>query len=792
MKINRRDFLKMGGGVGVAIALGGGFWKWSQFPVAENSYGPERWIPTVCGQCLGGCGVLVRVIDGWAVNIAGNPLHPVNRGTLCPKGIAGLQGLYDPDRIRTPLKRKGKRGEGRWDPISWDEALSTVSESLKKLRKNGEPHRLAMLGGRYRGLMRSLWERFLEAFGSPNYIDNQFQWEGPCAEGLFLTQGIYSSPAYDFENARYLLSFGSGLLESYWSPVQALSAYGQFRRGNPDRRGKLVQIEPRLSVTAIKADEWVPIQPGTEGLFALGIANMMIKEGLYNKEFVATFGSGFENWTDARGKEHLGFKEFVLSEYDSDVVSRRTGVHVDSIIRLAREFASNQPSLALGFRDRPFHQMAVSILNGLVGNIDTSGGLLIPTAVPLQSLPPFGKDAVAEKGLRVERIDGGKKSSLMFQPPYPFASNVISGKPYRPEVLFIYYSNPLFSNPNPDLFSKAFAEIPLIVSFSPYMDDTALQADLILPDRTPLERWQDDSVFLNKGFPVLGIRQPVIEPLYQTRATGDVLLQITKSLGGEIQKAFPWDDFKEVLLYGIKGVFDAKRGDVFGLQFEQAWTRLLERGGWAAPSYKTFEEFWKQLQEKGGWWDPIYDFKEWDRVFKTPTKKFEFYAQGLKQIHPAPASNDLKDASFFPHWEESEKVSDKKEYPFDLNIFRTMTLTGSRNANQPWLQASVGSYVFEKWETWVEINPETAKRLGVNDEDWVWVESPKGKMKARARLYKGAMPEVVSIPFGEGHKSGGRWSKNLGENPYRLIDGDLDPLTGCPINKSTRVKIYKA
>ncbi len=116
MKINRRDFLKMGAGAGTAIALGGGFWKWSQFPVAENLNPPgaERWVPTVCGQCMGGCGILVRVIDGWAVNIAGNPLHPVNRGALCPKGIAGLQGLYDPDRIRTPLKRIGKRGEGQW------------------------------------------------------------------------------------------------------------------------------------------------------------------------------------------------------------------------------------------------------------------------------------------------------------------------------------------------------------------------------------------------------------------------------------------------------------------------------------------------------------------------------------------------------------------------------------------------------------------------------------------------------------------------------------------------------
>jgi anaerobic selenocysteine-containing dehydrogenase len=398
---------------------------------------------------------------------------------------------------------------------------------------------------------------------------------------------------------------------------------------------------------------------------------------------------------------------------------------------------------------------------------------------------------VAEKGGRVERIDGGKRSSSMLQQPYLFAKNVTSGKPYRPEVLFIYYSNPLFSNPNPDLFSKAFAEIPMIVSFSPYQDDSTAMSDLILPDRGPLERWQDDPVFLNRGFPVLGIRQPVIEPLYQTKATGDVLIQITKSLGGEIQKSFPWNDFKDVLLYGVKGVFDAKRGDTFGLQFEQAWTRLLERGGWTAPSYKTFDEFWKQLQEKGGWWDPIYDFKEWERVFRTPTKKFEFYAQGLK-LHSPGDSNELKDASFYPHWEESEKSTENKEYPFHLHIFRTMALTGGRNANQPWLHASIGSYVFERWETWVEINPETAKRLGIDDDGLVWVESPNGKIRARAKLYPGAMPEVVSIPFGQGHKSGGRWSMNLGENPYRLVGGELDSLTGYPINESTRVKVYKA
>ena len=164
------------------------------------------------------------------------------------------------------------------------------------------------------------------------------------------------------------------------------------------------------------------------------------------------------------------------------------------------------------------------------------------------------------------------------------------------------------------------------------MDDSTRFADLVLPDHTPLERWQDDPLFLNSGPPVLGLRQPVVRPLYQTRATGDVVLELAKFLGGDVRRALPWNDFKEVLLYGIKGVFDARRGDTFGLPFDQAWTRLLQRGGWWAPSYKTFEDFWKLLQEKGGWWDPLYDFQQWDRVFRTPSKKFEFFSQDSRVI----------------------------------------------------------------------------------------------------------------------------------------------------------------
>jgi anaerobic selenocysteine-containing dehydrogenase len=640
--------------------------------------------------------------------------------------------------------------------------------------------------------MRTLWERFLEAFGSPNYIDHQFQWEGTPIEGLFLTQGVYSTPAYDLENVQYLLSFGTELLESFWSPVQALKAYGYFRRGKPGQRGKLTQIEPRLSVTGIKADEWIPIQPGTEAILALGIAHMIIKEALYKKDFISNQTFGFESWTDSKGKDHLGFKEFVLSQYEPTLVSKKTGVPVDTIIRLAREFATNQPSLAMGYRDRPFHQMAVSALNGLTGSIDTRGGILIPGNVPFQPFPPFKKDPLAQKGLDKERIDGGKGLQRVTHQPYLFARNVLSGGPYKPKVLFLYYTNPLFSNPKPDLFAKAFAEIPLIVSFSPYMDDSSRFADLVLPDHTPLERWQDDPLFLNNGFPVLGIRQPVVKPLYQTRATGDVILQIAKSLGREFGTALPWNDFKEVTIYGLKGIFDAKRGDVFGLPFDEAWTRLLQRGGWRASSYKTFEELWTLIQERGGWWDPLYDFGEWNRIFQTPSGKFEFYAQGLKRMASSPISKRDDDPAFLPYWEEPRETGDEKEYPLHLHVFKTMAVTGSRNANQPWLGEIIGTPLFERWKTWVEINPRTAKAFGISDGDWVWVESRFGKIQSKVKLYQGAMPEVVSIPFGMGHVSGGRWTEGLGANPYQLLGDALDPLTGNPVDRSVRVKIYKA
>ncbi len=254
----------------------------------------------------------------------------------------------------------------------------------------------------------------------------------------------------------------------------------------------------------------------------------------------------------------------------------------------------------------------------------------------------------------------------------------------------------------------------------------------------------------------------------------------------------------------MEGIFKAKRGNIFGPPFEEAWTKLLQKGGWWAPTYQSFKEFWDQMQEKGGWWDPIYYFREWENAFGTPSGKFEFYSQTLEGLlsrlrlktkgegeGPRPSKGEGEDISLMPHYEPQPVLGEDNEYPLVLNVYRLMTVNGGRNANQPWLQEIVGPHVNQRWSTWVEINPETAEALGIADGEWVWVESPFGRVKVVTKFYPGAMPEVVNIPFGLGHQSYGRWAKGIGSNPQSLLSDRMEPLTGHPMKNLVRVRISK-
>jgi anaerobic selenocysteine-containing dehydrogenase len=792
MKINRRALLKLLGAATFGVALPD---ELLHALPKEGEWIPyeEYWSTGVCLQCPSGCGLRIRSVNHWPVKLEGIKDYPINRGRLCPKGQSGLQVLYDPDRIRHPLKRKGKRGEGEWERISWEEAIGLVTQRLKTLRQEGKPHHLMVMGGRYRGHMAQLMARFLEAYGSPNHLGNPSRGSEGILKGHLFTMGLRDFLAIHWEEVNYVLSFGASLLEASRPSLRNLWGYGYLRRGRPGIRGKLVQIEPRFSVTASKADQWVPIYSGTDGALALGIAHWIIKEKKYDKDFVGRYTFGFEDWEGGDGKTHIGFKTLVLNEYSPGQVSLITGIPEERIVQIAQEFSSYRPSIAISGRgvgmqtNGTYSQMAINSLNALIGSIDTRGGLLVQRKPPFQEWPPLQRDEVAEKGLSQLRIDGAGSMPFPFaeEVPYILSERIEKGKPYPVETLFLYYTNPLFSIPEPDKFLTVLEKIPWIVSFSPFMDETTAYADLVLPDGTYFERWQDDHVEPGLGFPMFGLRSPVLEkPLYDVRNTGDVIIQMARNLGGAVAKSFPWKDFQEALRDAVRGVFASKRGSI---------------------QTKDFEEFWKALIDQGGWWDSSYPFGEWKRRFNTPSGKFEFYSlrmeQGLREASRRSSKGldqilkELKievrgDSVFLPHFEKPRSVGEE-EYPFHLIHYKLMTAAEGRGGNQPFLQEIFGPHLKEKWNSWVEINPETAKSMEIQDGDLIWVESKIGKLKAKARLFPGTDPKCVHIPYGQGHKAYGRWAKGRGINPNELLVRDYDYLGGFVSHFSTRVKVYK-
>jgi anaerobic selenocysteine-containing dehydrogenase len=754
----------------------------------------EYWSTGVCLQCPSGCGLRIRSVSHWPVKLEGIKDYPMNKGKLCPKGQSGLQVLYDPDRIRHPLKRKGKRGEGNWEKVSWNEAILLVSQRLKTLRQEGKSHQLAVLGGRYRGHMADLMERFVEAYGSPNHLGNPARGAEGILKGHFFTMGVKDFLPIHWEKVNYVLSFGASLLEASRPSMRNLWGYGFLRRGRPGVRGKLVQVEPRFSVTASKADQWIPIQPGMDGALALGLAHLIAKEKKYDHQFIDRYTFGFEDWRDDDGKSHMGFKTLLLNEYSPKQVSSLTGVPEEVMIQIAQEFSSHSPSVAVTGRgvgmqtNGTYAQMAVDSLNALIGAMDKPGGLLIQRKPPFKKWPVVQKDGISEKGLSQPRIDGA--GTL----PFPFAEELPStlperiqeGDPYPIDTLFLYYTNPLFSLPEPQPLRNALEKIPFIVSFSPFMDETTMLSDLILPDETYFERWQDDPVEPGLGFPMFGLRSPTLNrPLYDVRNTGDVIIDIAKGIGGNVAKSFPWKDFQEALKEAIRGVFATRRGSI---------------------QTKDFDEFWKTLIERGGWWDPTYPFGEWRKKFKTPSGKFEFYSlnmeRGLKEVSKRSSKGfdqilqEMKveargDKVYLPHFEKPRWVGEENVFPLHLIHYKLMTTAEGRGANQPFLQEIFGPHLKEKWDSWVEINPETAQKMGIKEGDLIWVESKGGKFKSKARLFPGTHPNCVQIPYGQGHKAYGRWAKGRGINPNDLLMREYDHLGGFVSYFSTKVKVYK-
>lgn len=796
--VTRRQFLKIAAATGATVGVTTGLQSLLGAGSVQAETGQvvtaadEKIVPGVCLLCPSGCGVLARVVvdplqgaDGRVVKLEGNPMHPINLGALCAKGQAALELLYNPDRLTGPMKRTGERGAGQWTPITWDEAVQTVTQKLNALRSAGHPERAALMYGETRGQLRAFFERFMQAVGSPNTISHNSLNIEAAKLGMYLTQGIYDLPAYDLENSKYVLSFGASLLEAGRVPQRMISGYAFMRRGRADR-GKIVVIDPRQGVTGAKADEWIPIVPGTDAALALGLAHVIIRSGLVDSDFVHNYGFGFDDFVDDAGQPREGFKTFVLKNYDPARVEQITGIPATTISRLAGEFAGNQPAVAIlpgkggllnGSIGGVYAAMAVHLLNALVGSIEKPGGVMTQRYTLSPAWPDLPADPIAEQGRAAERADGaGTQFPLARHAYQAVADRVLAGQPL--EALFLYDANPVYETPGGARFIEAFQRVPFIVSFSSFMDESAQYADLVLPEPTFLERYEDDHIE-GLGYPGVALRQPVIEPRHDTLNTGDLFLRVAAAMGGPVASAFPWATYEELLQFRLQEV-------------GTDWATLKELGVWMTPGYR--------FSRRGS--------AEWiggvmgsDRLTAPRDGRFDFYSRELNNLLSHLSSEQLRALGIsqpaqgvgLPHYEPTVYAGAASEFPFVLNNITLISLGPvSAAANMPTLQEISGMTVGETWGSWLEMNPEAAHELGLHDKDAVWVESPFGKAQTKVRLVKALRPDVVNLPLNQGHTAVGRWAKERGVNGLALLNPASEPAAGLAAFTNTRVKVYRA
>ena len=370
--------------------------------------GIPTWYASTCRQCAAGCGILVRVINGRAKKIEGNPLHPLNRGKLCARGQAGLQGLYNPDRLKNAVRQIGGRGLRKFEPLYWDDALKILTEKISGL---SDPSRLAFFGGLMPDHLYQLTTRLLTALGAPPPVifDLHAALEGRVT-ATQLSQTFFGAPElpiYDLAHSQVVLSFGANLLETWMSPVAQSYAYGALRQGYHGGRGYIAQFEPRLSATAASADEWIPVRPGNEGLVALAIGRLIIEGGLGHVGSHRAYAGLYQN-------------------VDVREMANASEVSVETLQRLAQVFAAADQAVAIpggypaGQSNGLASLSAVQALNLLVAQVGRVGGVFLShpgSTEALRQTPPV--DSFDHVQDLIKRMKAGQIDLLMIHGANP-------------------------------------------------------------------------------------------------------------------------------------------------------------------------------------------------------------------------------------------------------------------------------------------------------------------------------------------------------------------------------------
>ncbi len=588
MRISRRDFLKGAGVIGALATFGG---LASRYGVAAEEPEVPHLTPTVCGMCPARCGVMAYTAKGRLLKLEGNYKHSLSQGRICARGSAGVKLLYDPDRLKSPLKRMAA---GDYEPISWEQAWQEIGRKLQDLAKSDGPQTMAWAR---QPDLSDLWDRqFTAAFGSPNLFSTAGTRRG--ARDLACRVTVGGIPVTDLSNSRYLLllgrDFGDGL------PVSDLEALMRAK----ERGARLVAVDPRLSNTAAQAHEWISVRAGTEGAMLLAMMKVIIDEGLYDTTFVSAQTSGF-----------AGLKTYLADKTPAWAASV-CDIPADTIQRVAREFAAARPACAAdpGWHSAWGGQYANSVqtaraalaLNALVGAYGATGGLFMPSEPPLGEFKP--PPTPESKAPRVDAPSGGE---------FPLADRgdgrlpaladiILAGKPYPVRALVCNHLNPALSLPDTNRVEEALRKLDLLVVIDVQMSETAQLAHYVLPECTYLERFDPLSVS-GRLTPEVALRQPVVAPMYDCRPSYEIITGLARETGLAQYFAFNASQVISAQAIGL------------GLTMDQ----LLREGVWRGDSRR-------------------------DLRFRTPSGKVELQSDSLQKAgqQPLPVYEEARERPY--------------------------------------------------------------------------------------------------------------------------------------------------
>lgn len=634
----------------------------------------------------GGCGLLLHVEKGKIVRIEGDPDSPLNRGAICAKGVAQIERLNHPDRLRHPLKRAGARGEGKWQRISWEEALATIIQKIKEKLDRGEERNIAFAQGTPKGLELYLMIRLANALKVPNVVTPGSVCHMPRETGAIITCGFFPVPDYDHPPALVLV-WGSNLFQTNEEGIIG----AQLRRAL-DRGARLIAIDPRKTLLAAKAHLWLKPKPGTDLALALGMLKVILDEELYDREFV-------EKWT-------VGFNELRdhVKQYPLPEVSEITWIPEEQIKKAARLYAQTKPACiqwgnALEHNTNSVQcARALMILKAITGNLDAPGGNVNRNS-PLVMRPGelVLSRSFREKGERLLGAEYRLAAQMGFTPSQLIVKAILSGKPHPIQVLYIQGGNPILSFANAGETYQALKRLDFLAVAEIFLTPTAQLADIVLPAAANFEFDDLGHYGLPHGF--ILARPKVVDPPEECWPDSLILNELGKKLG--MEKLF-WSDLCACLDDILKPA---------GMSFEDCKKVGILKGEWA---YKSYEQ-------KG---------------FNTPSGKMEIYSSRFKEwgYDPLPSYGERHESP-----ESDPEVNQK--YPLILTSAKDPHYFHSAYRNIPSLRRLSPDPV-------VLLHPQTAATLNILEGDWVFIETRLGKIRQKVAFDVDLNMKVVVAAYG--------------------------------------------